>query len=365
MRLYWKTYASLPVLIGLVGCSAQDATTLDSENQASTPSEASSLVSEQASEQTLDLGGVKTALSLRSLPSCDWEIDGAVYYVSSPDSGKGFYYCKSGTWKRVPLESSGSGGATGPQGPAGADGTDGATGATGPQGPQGDTGATGATGATGPQGPQGDTGPTGATGATGPQGPQGDTGATGATGATGPQGPQGDTGPTGASGATGATGATGPQGPQGPQGPAGGGGTDPVESGTCQASCVEDLANNGACNGLYEPVGPESKPVLDCILGASWPESDTFPGGSCANGNLLACYCGNLSPSACLTALPADITSQCKNPILAGTGCDARPAAEQSQCVGQNFVNPGNAAGRALAYVQCLQDNCPDICFAP
>jgi hypothetical protein len=137
-----------------------------------------------------------------------------------------------------------------------------------------------------------------------------------------------------------------------------------AESGTCQRSCVEDLDNNGACNGLFSPVGPESQPVLDCILGASWPEPDRFSASSCANGNLLACYCGALSPSSCLTALPADITAPCKNEILAGTGCDTRPAAEQSQCVAQLFVNPTNATGRAIAFVQCLQDNCPDICFA-
>lgn len=96
----------------------------------------------------------------------------------------------------------------------------------------------------------------------------------------------------------------------------------------------------------------------------SWPAPDRFAASSCANGNLLACYCGSLSPSQCLTALAADISAPCKNEILAGTGCDARPAAEQSQCVAQLFVNPSNAAGRAIAYVQCLQDNCPDICFA-
>jgi hypothetical protein len=135
-------------------------------------------------------------------------------------------------------------------------------------------------------------------------------------------------------------------------------------SGTCHRSCVEDLDNNGACNGVFSPVGLDSQPVLDCILGASWPAPDRFAASSCANGNLLACYCGALSPSSCLTALAADINAPCKNEILAGTGCDARPAAEQSQCVAQLFVNPGNAAGRAISYVQCLQDNCPDICFA-
>jgi hypothetical protein len=143
--------------------------------------------------------------------------------------------------------------------------------------------------------------------------------------------------------------------------------TPPVSAGgagTCHRSCVEDLDNNGACNGVFSPVGVDSKPVLDCILGASWPAPDRFAASSCANGNLLACYCGALSPSSCLTALPADIAAPCKNEILAGTGCDARPAAEQSQCVAQLFVNPGNATGRAIAYVQCLQDNCPDICFA-
>jgi hypothetical protein len=138
----------------------------------------------------------------------------------------------------------------------------------------------------------------------------------------------------------------------------------PATSGICQHSCVEDLDNNGACNGVFSPVGPDSDPVLDCILGVSWPAPDRFAASSCANGNLLACYCGSLSPSQCLTALAADISAPCKNEILAGTGCDARPAAEQSQCVAQLFVNPSNAAGRAIAYVQCLQDNCPDICFA-
>lgn len=219
MRLYWKTYASLPVLLGLAGCNAQDTTTLDTARRASTPSEAQSSTSKG---QAIDLGTVQSTLSV----------------------------------------------------------------------------------------------------------------------------PSGD-------------------GDAGPQGPADGGEAGPTAPGICQSSCVDDLVNNGACNGLYSPVGPDSEPVLDCILGTTWPAPDTFPAGSCANGNLLACYCGNLSPSQCLTALPADITSQCKNPILAGTGCDARPAAEQSQCVGQNFVNPGNATGRALAYIQCLQDNCPDICFAP
>jgi hypothetical protein len=136
-------------------------------------------------------------------------------------------------------------------------------------------------------------------------------------------------------------------------------------SGTCHATCVEDLVNNGACNGVFTPVGADSDPVIDCVLGQSWPTPNTFPAGSCANGNLLACYCGSLDPSACLTALPANLTGACTNQILAATGCSAQPAAAQSQCVGQNFVNPGNAAGRALAYVQCLQDNCPDICFAP
>lgn len=135
-------------------------------------------------------------------------------------------------------------------------------------------------------------------------------------------------------------------------------------SGECQRTCVEDLVNNGACNGVFSPVGADSDPVIDCVLGATWPAPNRFPTGSCANGNLLACYCGSLDPSACLTALPANLTGACTNPILAGTGCSAQPAAAQSQCVGQNFVNPSNAAGRALAYVQCLQDNCPDICFA-
>jgi hypothetical protein len=134
-------------------------------------------------------------------------------------------------------------------------------------------------------------------------------------------------------------------------------------SGECQRVCVEDLVNNGACNGVFSPVAADSDPVIDCVLGATWPAPDRFPAGACANGNLLNCYCGALAPATCLTALPEALTGACTNPILAATGCSAQPVAAQSQCVAQNFVNPANAAGRALAYVQCLQDNCPDICF--
>jgi hypothetical protein len=136
-------------------------------------------------------------------------------------------------------------------------------------------------------------------------------------------------------------------------------------AGTCHHTCVEDLTANGACNGVFSPVAADSDAVIDCILGASWPSPNTFPAGSCANGNLLSCYCGTLTPTQCLTALPVDVSGACKNEILAGSGCASRPVAEQSQCVAQVFVNPANATGRAMAYMQCLQDNCPDICFAP
>ena len=130
--------------------------------------------------------------------------------------------------------------------------------------------------------------------------------------------------------------------------------------GKCQHACVED-AETGACMLEFAAVAADSKPVLDCMLGATWPAPDAFPAGSCANGSLLSCYCGSLAAGACISVLPATLTGQCKNEILAGTACDTRPAGEQGACVAQRFTLD-NAAGRAINYVACLQNNCPDVC---
>src|SRR5262245_34378495 len=84
----------------------------------------------------VDFGSVQQALSFSSLPACRSGNEGAVYYVHSPASRVGFYYCRSGDWRLVSAGAgpAGPAGSTGPTGPVGA------TGATGPAGPRGITG---------------------------------------------------------------------------------------------------------------------------------------------------------------------------------------------------------------------------------
>ena len=136
-------------------------------------------------------------------------------------------------------------------------------------------------------------------------------------------------------------------------------------SGVCHNVCVEDLNVNGACEFDWSLITADSDPILDCILGPTWPAPNTFPAGSCANSPLLSCYCGSLSSGACIPALPATLTGQCTTEILVGTGCDSVPAAQQGQCVSQFFTNTTTPAGRAVAYVACLQNNCPAECISP
>ena len=138
--------------------------------------------------------------------------------------------------------------------------------------------------------------------------------------------------------------------------------TSSGSSGECQRQCVED-PETALCQAEWKGVGPD-RSVLDCMLGASWPAPDKFAADSCANDPLLACYCGPLSSGACVSAPPSTLTGPCTTQILGATGCDTLPEAEQGACVARRFTDPSNAVGRAVIFVTCLQNSCPDVCLA-
>jgi hypothetical protein len=138
-----------------------------------------------------------------------------------------------------------------------------------------------------------------------------------------------------------------------------------VESGDCHHLCVEDTTVNGICSGFFAAVGPDSDPTIDCVFGTNWPAPDRFDPTKCVNKALTSCMCGTTEPASCFTtanpALLAD--APCLTTMIQQTGCSTEPVASQVNCVSRLFVDPTNATGRAMAYAQCLQDNCGDICF--
>jgi hypothetical protein len=136
-------------------------------------------------------------------------------------------------------------------------------------------------------------------------------------------------------------------------------------SGECQRSCVEDLTNNGICSGFFADVGPDSDPTIDCVFGTAWPTPNRFDPTKCVNGALTSCMCGSTIPANCFTAANPAILADapCLSVMIQQTACNLEPVATQVNCVSRLFVNPTNPTGRAMAYAQCLQDNCGDICF--
>jgi hypothetical protein len=100
-------------------------------------------------------------------------------------------------------------------------------------------------------------------------------------------------------------------------------------------------------------------PILACVVGADWQAAARATSSSCANADLIGCYCGSVTPAVCINTAPSALDGQCRDLLLAGAGCS------DSSCVQANLLEPETATGSALQYVQCQQDFCYDLCFNP
>lgn len=138
---------------------------------------------------------------------------------------------------------------------------------------------------------------------------------------------------------------------------------------TCNSDCTLALPNDigpcgqcaaGACADQRAAVDASAAAgaIVACVLGTDWQAGQRAADTSCANGDLLSCYCGDVSAQNCATADPATLAGLCTAQILAGTDCTS------SSCVAVKFVDPANANGIAMSYLSCQQDNCYDVCFA-
>jgi hypothetical protein len=101
------------------------------------------------------------------------------------------------------------------------------------------------------------------------------------------------------------------------------------------------------------------EPILSCVLGKDWPAGERASAASCANLDLLSCYCGGTPALECASAAPATLDGTCRDALLGGTGC------QDSNCLQASLFESNNPTGKALLYVQCTQDFCYDYCFNP
>jgi hypothetical protein len=120
--------------------------------------------------------------------------------------------------------------------------------------------------------------------------------------------------------------------------------------------CTRDFcgAKQGAASALAA-----AGPILECVVGPDWQAAARAPSSSCANTDLIGCYCGSVAPALCRNTAPSALDGQCRELLLGGSGCS------DSSCVQANLLQPGTATGSALRYVQCQQDFCYDVCFNP
>lgn len=123
------------------------------------------------------------------------------------------------------------------------------------------------------------------------------------------------------------------------------------------ASCARSFcgAKLDAVNKRFDAVAP----ILACVVGADWQRAERAAASSCANADLFGCYCGSVAPAMCGSAAPATLDGQCRDLLLAGSGCS------DSACLQTNLLNPATTTGIALEYLQCQQDFCYDLCFNP
>jgi hypothetical protein len=116
------------------------------------------------------------------------------------------------------------------------------------------------------------------------------------------------------------------------------------------------------CGAQIAPVNDNLdavEPILDCVLGKDWPAGERAGRASCANLDLLGCYCGGTSTPDCAATAPEALDGACRDQVLAGTGC------EESSCLQATLLDASTATGKALQYVRCTQDFCYDFCFNP
>ncbi|HEU4580379.1 MAG TPA: hypothetical protein VFS67_19115 [Polyangiaceae bacterium] len=120
--------------------------------------------------------------------------------------------------------------------------------------------------------------------------------------------------------------------------------------------CTRDFcgAKQGAASALAA-----AGPILGCVVGPDWQAAARAKSSSCANADLIGCYCGSVAPALCSNTAPSALDGQCRELLLGGSGCS------DSSCVQANLLQPGTATGSALRYVRCQQDFCYDVCFNP
>ena len=100
-------------------------------------------------------------------------------------------------------------------------------------------------------------------------------------------------------------------------------------------------------------------PILDCVVGPDWQRAARATSSSCANADLIGCYCGSVTPALCSSTPPAAVDGPCRDLLLTGASCG------DSACLQTNLLKAETATGNALQYVRCQQDFCYDLCFNP
>ena len=128
----------------------------------------------------------------------------------------------------------------------------------------------------------------------------------------------------------------------------------PNEENKC-AQCTKEKCSEPRA-GMETEIG-KAGPIVECVLGDKWKEGGRASVKSCANSDLLTCYCGSMRAEDCANAPPSSVPGPCVAEILAGTGCDS------SMCVAGKFMNGATPNGKAMRFIQCTQDMCYDSCF--
>jgi hypothetical protein len=140
-------------------------------------------------------------------------------------------------------------------------------------------------------------------------------------------------------------------------GAAPGAGRGSGDAGIACSSCTRDF-----CGAKQQAVSAQLAavaPILACVVGADWQGAARATSSSCANADLIGCYCGSVAPAVCSVTAPSALDGQCRDLLLAGSGCS------DSACLQTNLLKPQTATGDALLYVRCQQDFCYDLCFNP
>lgn len=122
--------------------------------------------------------------------------------------------------------------------------------------------------------------------------------------------------------------------------------------------CVQcTKANCAAQRSALDENISTAGPILECVLGPEWAAGTRAPTKSCANKDLLTCYCGNMPAPDCANAAPSTLPGPCVPEILAGTDC------QDSICVAGAFLRKDKSNGKAMRYLQCMQESCYEACF--